>query len=230
LGENCQENFEDIGRSDVMIFSENIHFGKKGVFFTNKHGQKLTYSVAIGKAFVRVYNWWLDLKLFWVYLVSTCVPSHFIRKKVYQISGARIGRGSTIHMGCRFFDLSNIKIGEDTIVGHRAFLDGRASLIIGNHVDIASEVMIYNSEHNIEREDFGAIEEPVNIGDYVFIGPRAMVLPGVKIGKGAIIAAGAVVTKDVGEFAIVGGVPAKQIGERKNKNLNYILGRARLFQ
>ena len=90
--------------------------------------------------------------------------------------------------------------------------------------------MIYNSEHDLEAEDFVAIEEPVKIGDYCFIGPRAIILPGVTIGKGAVVAAGAVVTKDVDDFAIVGGVPAKVIGERKNKNLKYRLGRARLFQ
>ncbi|KKQ96441.1 MAG: Acetyltransferase, partial [Candidatus Woesebacteria bacterium GW2011_GWA1_39_12] len=70
----------------------------------------------------------------------------------------------------------------------------------------------------------------VEIKDYVFIGPRAIILPGVSIGRGAVVAAGAVVTKNVPDFAIVGGVPAKVIGERKNKNLNYRLGRARLFQ
>ncbi|MFI5205556.1 MAG: DapH/DapD/GlmU-related protein, partial [Candidatus Paceibacterales bacterium] len=65
---------------------------------------------------------------------------------------------------------------------------------------------------------------------YVFIGPRAIILPGVKIGKGAVVAAGAVVTTSVKDFEIVGGVPAKVIGERKNKNPRYKLGRARLFQ
>ena len=64
----------------------------------------------------------------------------------------------------------------------------------------------------------------------MFIGPRAIILPGVKIGKGAVVGAGAVVTKDVAPFKVVGGVPAKEIGERKNKNPNYKLGRARLFQ
>lgn len=64
----------------------------------------------------------------------------------------------------------------------------------------------------------------------MFIGPRAIILPGVKIGKGAVVAAGAVVTKDVEKFTIVGGVPAKVVGERKNKNPSYKLGRARLFQ
>jgi len=142
----------------------------------------------------------------------------------------KIGRGSTIHMWANFFQPKNIKIGEGSIVGDHIFLDGRAKLTIGNHVDIASHVLIYNSEHDIEAEDFSAREEPVEIGDYVFIGPRAIILPGVKVGKGAIIAAGAVVSKDVPDFMIVGGVPAKTIGERKNKNLKYRLGRARLFQ
>ncbi|MCR4305614.1 MAG: acyltransferase, partial [Candidatus Daviesbacteria bacterium] len=75
-----------------------------------------------------------------------------------------------------------------------------------------------------------AISAPVEIGDYVFIGPRAIILPGVKIGKGAVVAAGAVVTKNVQENMIVGGVPAEVIGERKVKDLHYKLGRARLFQ
>ena len=133
-------------------------------------------------------------------------------------------------MGVRFFLPINITIGEGTIIGDHAFLDGRAKLTIGNHVDIASQVLIYNSEHDINSEEFDPIEEPVEIEDYAFIGPRAVILPGVKIGKGAVVGAGAVVTKDIAPFKIVGGVPAKEIGERQNKNPYYKLGRARLFQ
>src|SRR3990167_2794487 len=96
--------------------------------------------------------------------------------------------------------------------------------------EIIAQVIIYNSEHDINSEDFEPIYGEVEIEDYVFIGPRATILPGVKIGKGAIVAAGAVVTKDIPEFAIVVGVPAQVIGERKNKNPHYKLGRARLFQ
>jgi len=158
------------------------------------------------------------------------IPSHYIRRFFYRISGIKIGRGSTIHSRAVFYDPKNIVIGEDTIVGEDAVLDGRGPLVIGSHTDIASQVMIYNGQHDVQNADFKAIVEPVTLGDYVFIGPRAIILPGVKIGKGAVVGAGAVVTKDVADFSIVGGVPAKVIGERSVKDLNYKLGRAAWFR
>ncbi len=157
------------------------------------------------------------------------IPSHHIRRFFYRISGVKIGKGSAIHMGACFYDPKNIVIGQDTIIGEGAVLDGRDKLIIGDHVDIASEVMIYNAEHDAQDPSFKAVKSPVTIEDYVFIGPRAIILPGVKIKKGAVVGAGAVVTKDVEEFTIVGGVPAKPIKGRI-KNLNYKLGRAAWFR
>lgn len=158
------------------------------------------------------------------------IPSHHIRRFFYRIAGIRIGNGSTIHMGAKFYYTGNIVIGEDSIIGEGVVLDGRDKLVIGNHVDIASEVMIYNAEHDIHHEDFIAKTEPVFIEDYVFVGPRAIILPGVRVKKGAIVAAGAVVTKDVEEYSVVGGVPAKVIRERRAKDLNYKLGRAAWFR
>jgi maltose O-acetyltransferase len=195
----------------------------------DKTGKNLSLREALPKITNRLYNYLADLALFKMQLL-TSIPSHHIRRFIMRLGGAKIGKGSSIHIGCKFFSLKNIRIGEDTIIGQGCFLDGRDKLEIGSHVDIASEVMIYNSEHDINSEDFHAINGPVEIGDYVFIGPRAIILPGVKIGRGAVVAASAVVTKDVNDYEIVGGVPAKVIGKRKLKNPSYILGRARLFQ
>lgn len=197
--------------------------------FKDKYGKRLSFSEALPKIINRIFNYWLDFELMLLRFVGH-IPFHFLRNLFYRASGMKIGPGSTFHMGGTFYNPKNIKIGEDTIIGSKAFLDGRAPLTIGSHVDIASDVMIYNSEHDINDPEFRAIEEKVVIGDYVFIGPRAIILPGVTIGKGAVVAAGAVVTKDVDAFAIVGGVPAKVIGERKLQNPEYKLGRARLFQ
>lgn len=197
--------------------------------FHDRMGRELTTKEAGGKVVNRTVNIILDFELMILRLIGH-LPFHSIRKFFYSLSGIKVGKGSTIHMWANFFYPPNISIGEDTIIGDHVFLDGRASLKIGNHVDIASDVMIYNSEHDINSEDFQAVTAPVEIGDYVFIGPRAIILPGVKIGKGAIVAAGAVITKDVTDFTIVGGVPAEVIGERKLKDPHYNLGRARLFQ
>src|SRR6185437_10164838 len=159
----------------------------------------------------------LEFVVFILHLIGH-FPSHHVRRLFYRMAGMKIGRGSTLHTGARFYNPSNIRIGKDTIIGEGAVLDGRASLIIGDHVDFATEVMIYNCQHNITSEDFGAEGGPVVIEDYVFLGPRVIVLPGITIGKGAVVAAGAVVTKNVEPFTIVGGVPAKVIGERTMKD------------
>ncbi len=197
--------------------------------FKDRMGQELSLSEASPKIVNRIKNYFLDFELMLLRWVGH-LPFHHCRRFFYRLAGIRIGRGSTIHMGANFFQPKGISIGEDTIIGNHAFLDGRASLRIGDHVDIASEVMIYNSEHDVHREDMKAIEEPVIIEDYAFIGPRVIILPGVKIGKGAVVAAAAVVTKDVPPGIIVGGVPAKEIGKRRIKKYHYRLGRARWFQ
>ncbi len=195
----------------------------------DKTGKILTPREILSKVIVRFYNYILDLELMVLRTVGS-IPSHSLRKMFYRLAGVKIGKGSSLHMWANFFEPSNISIGEDSIIGDHVFLDGRDTLSIGSHVDIASYVMIYNSEHDVESPGFSAVLGKVEIKDYVFVGPRAIILPGVVVGKGAVVAAGAVVTKDVPDFAIVGGVPAKVISERKNKNLRYKLGRARLFQ
>lgn len=198
-------------------------------FFSDRQGRQLTWTEAVWKITDRFYNYYLDLKVALLWLLGY-IPSHEIRLMIFDLAGVKIGDGSAVHIGARFYQPKNVAIGKGTIIGDHATLDGRNKLTIGDHVDIASEVMIFNGEHDIHSETFEPITAPVKIEDYVFIGPRAIILPGVTIGWGAVVAAGAVVTKNVPDLTIVAGVPAQPIGWRRVKKLNYRLGRARLFQ
>lgn len=192
-------------------------------------GQPITLTNFIPKVLNRVFT---ILGEFWLYILRIIgfIPIHSLRKVFYIVSGIKLSLNSYIHLETNFFKPSNITIGQNSIIGYRAFLDGRGKLSIGNHVDIASEVLIYTDEHDINSTDFGNSYGPVVINDYVFIGPRAIILPGVTIGKGAVVAAGAVVTKDIPDYEIWGGVPAKKISLRKINNPSYKLGRPMLFQ
>lgn len=195
----------------------------------DKYGRSLTPKEVLHKGVRRIDSISVEFMIFLLHVVGN-LPSHHLRRFFYRLAGIKIGKGSSIHMGARFYDTQRITIGSDTIIGEGVVFDGRDRLIIGDHVDIASEVMLYNAEHDVHDPLFKAISGPVVIEDYVFIGPRAIILPGVTIGKGAVVGAGAVVTKDVASMSIVGGVPAKIITTRKVKELTYKLGRARWFR
>lgn len=195
----------------------------------DRTGKQLTVADIVKKIIRRIDAVDLEFEMM-VLKIAGIIPSHHIRRFFYRMGGIKIGKGSTIHTGATFYDSRHIVIGDDSIIGENVVLDGRAKLVIGDHVDIASEVMIYNSEHDINDAHFGPIEKEVIIDDYVFVGPRAIILPGVHIKKGAVIAAGAVVTKDVEAGSVVGGVPAKEISKRKLTDYSYRLGRARWFR
>lgn len=210
-----------------MLFTEHFNLSSKAI--QDKNGQVLSGVQVLKKVSNRFYNYFLEFELLILRIVGF-IPLYSIRWIMYVLAGVKIGSDVHIHMGTQFFNPSGVKIGTGSRVGQNAFLDGRDDLVIGKYVDIASDVLIFNSEHDINSADFSATTGRVVIEDYVFIGPRAIILPGVKIGYGAVVGAGAVVTKDVGEYKIVGGVPAQVIGERKAKNMHYKLGRARLFQ
>lgn len=168
----------------------------------------------------RVWITYTGLGLFIINLVGS-VPSHHFRRFVYRnFYKVRIGRGSIIHWKTRYFEPSGVQIGEYCNIGNDAFLDGRRGLTIGNRVATGAEIMIYTLQHDIDSPSFDVMGGPVVIEDYVYIGPRAIILPNVKLGYGAVVAAGAVVTKDVPPYAVVGGIPAQYLRERTH-DLDY---------
>jgi maltose O-acetyltransferase len=142
--------------------------------------------------------------------------------------GFEIGDGSTIFMGAWVDCPRYLKIGKNSTINHRCRLDSRGGLNIGDNVSISAEVCILTAEHDVQSRIFEGVKDSVTIGDYVFLGTRSMLLPGVELGRGAVVAAGAVVTKNVPALAIVGGVPATVIGTR-SADFEYSANYTRLF-
>ncbi|QJD31429.1 acyltransferase [Methylococcus geothermalis] len=140
-----------------------------------------------------------------------------------------MGKGTSFHWRARFFAPWNLEIGHNTIIGNDAFIDARNGVTIGNNVSLSMGVWIWTMEHDPQDPWYGAKGGPVVIEDYAWISCRVVILPGVTIGKGAVVAAGAVVTKDVPPYKIVGGVPARVIGER-TRDLRYTLKFHKPFQ
>jgi len=173
-------------------------------------------------------RWLEDLSLFILTLVGY-VPIHIFRLTIYRMLGIRIGKDSSFHWRGRFFSPWKLAIGQNTIIGNDVMLDARKGIEIGDNVQLSMGVWIWTMQHDPQSPSFGGVGETVRIEDYAWISCRVVILPGVTVGKGAVVAAGAVVTKDVEPYTIVGGVPAKKIGER-TKDLHYKLKFHKSFQ
>ena len=113
-----------------------------------------------------------------------------------------------------------ITIGENTVIGDNCKLDGRGNLKIGKNCNISSDVKIWTAQHDSKSPLFDYVKEPVIIGDYCWISSDVIILPGVTIGDGCVIAAGAVVSKNCEPYGFYAGVPAKRVKER-TKDLRY---------
>jgi len=158
------------------------------------------------------------------------VPSYSVRHSWYRHAvGMKLGVGSAVLMDTYIYmrgrprpDRPGITIGHHTIVNRACVLDGRGGLWIGNNVSISPGVWLLTDGHDLHDPMFPEVLAPIVIGDYVWLGSKALVLPGVSIGEGAVVAAGAIVTKDVSPYTVVGGIPARPIGERP-RHLRYEL-------
>lgn len=155
------------------------------------------------------------------------IPSRVLRHVMYRrFLGLDLASTAKIHKGLEILAAKNVHVGPGTIIGQDALLDGRRGIYFGANVNLGGEVAIFTLQHDIRSPTFAAIGGSVTIGDRAWLSFRTTILPGITIGEGAVVAAGAVVTRDVPPYTMVAGIPAKMIADRP-QTLNYELSAAR---
>jgi maltose O-acetyltransferase len=164
-----------------------------------------------------VRSWVAELRLLVYNHLVVHVPAHALRNAfLTRVMGVSLGDGAAVLMGVRLYSTRNLTIGPHAVVDRDCVLDNRGGIQIGENVNLAPEVMILTASHDPDDgQAFSAYLRPVVVEDYAWLATRALILPGVRIGRGAVVAAGAVVTKDVAPATIVAGNPARPVGERQ---------------
>jgi acetyltransferase-like isoleucine patch superfamily enzyme len=148
-----------------------------------------------------------------------------LRPLLYRLCGYNVARSATIQGGVRFFHVGRLAVGEGTLVNRGVYLDNRGGLTIGAQVSIAHDCRVYSLGHEIHDGEFTDKAKPVQIDDYCVLFAGAMVMPGVHLGRGAVVMAGSVVTRSVEPYRVVGGNPARDLGPREGGEPRYRLDR-----
>lgn len=165
------------------------------------------------------------------------IPSHKVRLAWYRrVLGWQIGPrvvlllGQRIQLGGIRSGGTKVSIGTGTVINEDCFLYTTGGLIIGENVSISAGVWLVTGTHDMNDPQFPDDYRPIVIENHAWIGVRATLLAGITIGEGAVVMAGAVVTRDVPPYAVVGGVPARVVSQRKLQDAAYELNFSPLFE
>lgn len=162
-----------------------------------------------------VFNYWVTY--FPVYFFRLCYIKYLM-----QID---VGRNSFIHMGCLFYD--GVSIGKNSVIGRSCHLLGH--IFIGDNVSVTAQTYIFSSSHYKDSPTFEAFTKPVVISDRAWIGARAVITPGITVGVGAVLGANSTATRDIPDYEVHAGSPARKIGQR-TRDLSYQLNYAPYLQ
>ena len=155
----------------------------------------------------------------WRCLNCTVFPllSNCWRQRLLRFFGAKLA-GGLIYRSVRIYAPWNLETGMWTVLGPRVKIYNKGMVIVGGSVVISQDSYICTASHDISSVRMALITKPILVASNVWVGAKTLILPGVTIGEGAVIAAGAVVTKDVEPWTVVGGNPAKFIKKRELTN------------
>lgn len=225
--------FQRVDITIELFLKEGVSNNLKKAIYYDKlvtSGGMLTFR---DKLFIRKFlgiNWLRSTTLYkWVvyfmveYILNDFLPHIPIwtcRRWMMKKLKMRIGKGSFIMKKNYIITPQRLQIGNHSHINRNCLLDARGFIVIGDNVSVSHNVSIITGSHDIHSKNFQARFLPIKINNHAWIGANAILLQNITIGEGAVVCAGAVVSKDVKPFSIVAGVPAKVIGNRR-KDLNY---------
>jgi acetyltransferase-like isoleucine patch superfamily enzyme len=145
------------------------------------------------------------------------IPLVGARMRAYAAMGVKFDEVSSVHisLGVEMWTGYRLTMGARSTIGQRCYIDARAGIRVDSDVSISREAALLTATHMPDDPEFRARLAPVHLEQRCWIGMRALVLPGVRVGEGAVVGAGALVSSDVEPYAIVAGVPARTVGSRK---------------
>ena len=159
--------------------------------------------------------WWA---LWWpvglALLESGWLPFSRLKPPLLRAFGATVGEGVVTKPHVRIKDPRNLTVGAHCWIGEGVWVDNLAPVALGDDVCLSQGVYLCTGGHDHTRPSFDLVAEPITVEDQAWIGAKAVLLPGVTVGRGAVVAAGAVVTRDVPAGTIVGGSPARVLKRR----------------
>ena len=168
----------------------------------------------IGK-FRNGFQWW------WLNCFVCYFPSVHFRRFCLRCAGVKMSKNVRFFEGFHVRAPHKLTLGDGCSIGPRVLLDAREGLTLGKSVTLGYECIIWTLNHDYNDIHFCTKGGPVTIGDYAWICSRSIILPGITIGEGAVVASGAIVTKDVPPYTVVAGIPAKVVGQREKKDYQY---------
>ena len=146
-----------------------------------------------------------------------------IRALLWSLFLKHMGKDVYMMKGCQIMSPQKVSIGNNVFINEYTKIGGQNNVTIGDYALIGYNVTIVTANYkyqdtSIPIQKQGFYGSAIEIGEDVWLGANVVVLPGVKIGKGSIVGANAVVTRDVKPYSIVGGIPAKFIKFRNDNN------------
>jgi maltose O-acetyltransferase len=160
-----------------------------------------------------------------------------LKLQLNRLKFGAVGNNVCVGWGNKFEAPENIHLGNNILIGWKSWFAGHGGIYIGNNVVFSHNVTLWTSNHNYDSPDLESIPfdsklllRPITIEDNVWIGFGAMLAPGVRIGEGAVIGMGSIVTKDVPSYAVVGGNPAKVIKFRDKQRYEMLQAQEKVYK